>query len=140
MLTKREKQHIIETFTMIEPFAAKAAELFYNRLFEIAPQVKPMFKNTDMSKQGRHLMMTIGILVHSIDQLDTFAAHLHKLGKNHIKYGAQAEHYTVVGEALLWALEQGVGDAWNDDVASAWTKLYTYVATTAKEAYEPEIG
>lgn len=140
MLTKNEKQLIRDTFAMVEPIATTAAELFYGRLFEIAPQVKPLFKHTDMEQQGRHLMQTIAILVHSIDRLDTFGAHLHKLGKNHIKYGAQPEHYVAVGEALLWALEQGLGDSWNEEVAQAWTKLYIFVADAAKEAYQLEVS
>lgn len=140
MLTENDKKNIRETFALVQPIASTAAELFYNRLFDIAPQVKPLFKNSDMEQQGRHLMQTIGILVSSIDRLDTFKPHLQKLGQNHIKYGAEPGHYAVVGEALLWTLQQGLGEAFTEEVAEAWTKLYTFVAESAIEAYEPQLN
>ena len=51
-------------------------------------------------------------------------------------YGAQAEHYPVVGAALLWTLEKGLGEAWTPPVADAWTAAYrTLSGFMISEAY-----
>ena len=122
-----------DTFAMVEPIADKAAELFYGKLFEMDPSVRPMFK-TDLSDQGAKLMRMIGIAVRGLTDLDSIVPAVKNLGIRHIDYGVKDEHYNTVGAALLWTLEQGLGDAFTDEVKEAWTEVYTLLATVMKEA------
>jgi hemoglobin-like flavoprotein len=112
------------TFAEVKPISEKAASLFYGRLFEIAPEVKPLFKG-DISEQGRKLMSTLAYVVNGLSNLPTILPAASALAKRHVQYGATMEHYGPVGEALLWALEKGLGPKWTPAVASAWTKAYT---------------
>ncbi len=121
------------SFEKVAPIADKAAALFYDRLFEIEPSVKPLFKE-DIEVQGRKLMAAIGAAVKGLDNLDSIVPFLQKLGRGHVKYGVKDEHYDVVGAALLWTLEQGLGDDFTDEVKEAWTTAYTLIATTMKDA------
>jgi nitric oxide dioxygenase len=113
-----------DSFAKVAPIADKAAELFYGRLFEIAPPVRAMFP-ADMSDQRRKLMMTLMTVVNGLNNLETILPAASALAKRHVSYGATAAHYPVVGEALLWTLEKGLGDAWTPPVAAAWTAAYT---------------
>src|ERR1700745_1227938 len=102
------------SFAKVAPVADQAAQIFYDRLFAVAPQVRSLFPN-DMTEQRRKLMGTLGVVVNALDKLETVFPAASALPKRHASYGAQPAHYPVVGEALLWTLQRGLGDAWTDD-------------------------
>src|SRR6187401_1530282 len=106
-ITQDQKSLVQSTFKMVAGNPDGVAALFYGHLFEIAPFVRSMFKG-DMTEQGRKLMQIIGIAVASLDKLDSIIPAVQALGQRHVAYGVQLEHYDVVGEALLWTLEQGL--------------------------------
>ena len=112
-----------ESFAKVAPISETAAVLFYDRLFEIAPKVKAMFP-TDMTEQRRKLMATLAVVVGGLNNLESILPAASALATRHVSYGAKAEHYPVVGAALLWTLEKGLGDAWTPEVAEAWTAAY----------------
>ena len=112
-----------QSFAKVEPIAEAAAVMFYDRLFEIAPAVKPMFP-ADMAEQRRKLMATLAIVVNGLGDLPSILPAASALATRHVSYGAKAEHYPVVGAALLWTLEKGLGDDWTPEVADAWTTAY----------------
>ena len=102
--------------------------LFYNRLFEIAPEVKPMFKNNSIPEQSKKLLTMLSYVIAKLDKLDEIIDEVAKLAQRHKGYGVKAEHYTAVGTALLWTLEQGLGTKWNEDLKAAWTEVYTVLS------------
>ena len=112
-----------KTFADVAPISEQAAGLFYGRLFEIAPEVKSMFKS-DMVDQGRKLMSTLSVVVRGLSDLPSILPAASALAKKHGTYGVKASHYEPVGAALLWTLEKGLGDKWTPEVASAWTEAY----------------
>ena len=114
---------IQSTFASVKPISEQAAALFYGRLFEIAPNVKPLFKG-DMVEQGRKLMATLAFVVQGLSNLPTILPAASALAKRHVAYGVKPEDYTPVGAALLWTLEQGLGPQWTPAAAAAWTKAY----------------
>lgn len=124
-----------DSFKKVAPISDVAAELFYGRLFEVAPQVKPMFRG-DMKEQGRKLMATLGVVVTGLTRLETVLPAASALAKQHVAYGVKAEHYPIVGGALLWTLEKGLGDAWTPELKAAWTAAYgTLSGYMISEAY-----
>jgi hemoglobin-like flavoprotein len=113
----------------------QAAVLFYDRLFEIAPQVKAMFP-ADMTEQRRKLMVMLAAVVKGLGNLESILPAASALAKRHVGYGAKAEHYPVVGGALLWTLEKGLGEGWTADLAEAWAAAYgTLSGYMISEAY-----
>lgn len=112
-----------ESFAKVVPIADQASVIFYDRLFEVAPQVKPMFKG-DMAEQRQKLMAMLSTVVAGLSKLETILPAASALATRHATYGAQPAHYPVVGSALLWTLEKGLGEAWTPDVADAWTEAY----------------
>lgn len=114
-----------ESFALVAKIPAETVgELFYNRLFEIAPEVKPMFGNTEMPEQSRKLITMLAYVINKLDSLETIIDEVAKLAKRHVKYGVEPTHYQPVGAALLWTLEKGLGAHWNEELASAWTLCY----------------
>jgi len=112
-----------QSFAKVAPISETAAVLFYDRLFEIAPAVKPMFP-TDMTEQRKKLMATLAVVVNGLSNLEQVLPAASALAQRHVSYGAKAEHYPVVGAALLWTLEKGLGDGWTPEIAEAWTAAY----------------
>ncbi|MEH2210521.1 adenylate/guanylate cyclase domain-containing protein [Nostoc sp.] len=121
------------SFEKVKPIADKAAELFYQRLFELAPSFRPLFKG-DMKQQERKLMTTLALAVEGLRQPDQIIPALQKLGRNHTGYGVEAEYYDIVGEALLWTLAQGLGEEFTTPVRKAWEEAYTFLSEIMKEA------
>ena len=126
-MTPDQVRLVQESFAKVTPIADQAASMFYERLFEIAPQVRAMFP-PDMAEQQRKLMATLTIVVNGLSNLESTLPAASSLATRHVAYGARAEHYPVVGAALLWTLEQGLGKEWNEEVADAWTAAYAMLS------------
>ena len=134
-MTPDQVQLVQDSFAKVVPISETAAVLFYDRLFEIAPQVKAMFP-ADMTEQRRKLMATLAAVVNGLGNLTSILPAASALAKRHVSYGAKAEHYPVVGAALLWTLEQGLGDGWTPELADAWATAYgTLSGYMISEAY-----
>jgi hemoglobin-like flavoprotein len=132
-MNQKQIELVQASFVNVLPIAETAAALFYNRLFELDPSLRPMFRG-DLKEQGKKLMDMIAVVVVNLRNLDRVVMGVRALGARHAGYGVRDEHYDTVGVALLWTLEQGLGDAFDDDVRDAWTAAYTLLATTMKEA------
>src|ERR1700728_3507731 len=134
-VTPDQVKLVQQSFSKVAPISDQAAILFYDRLFEVAPQVKSMFP-ADLTEQRKKLMATLAVVVGGLGNLESVLPAASALAKRHVSYGAKAEHYPVVGSALLWTLEKGLGDGWTPDVAEAWTAAYgTLSGFMISEAY-----
>jgi hemoglobin-like flavoprotein len=135
IMTPDHVKLVQESFAKVAPISETAATLFYDRLFDIAPKVRAMFP-TDLTEQRRKLMATLAVVVGGLGNLESVLPAASALAKRHVSYGAKAEHYPVVGAALLWTLEKGLGEGWTPDVAEAWTAAYgTLSGFMISEAY-----
>jgi nitric oxide dioxygenase len=134
-MTPEQVKLVQQSFAKVAPISETAAVLFYDRLFEIAPPVRAMFP-ADMTEQRKKLMAMLAAVVNGLANLDSILPAASALAKRHVAYGAKAEHYPVVGAALLWTLQKGLGDAWTPEVANAWTAAYgTLSGYMISEAY-----
>lgn len=132
-MTPLEVAAVQRTFALVVPIKETAAELFYNRLFELDPALKPMFKG-DMKEQGKKLMSTLALVVTGLADPKSILPAVENLGAKHNGYGVQDRHYDTVGAALLWTLEKGLGEQFTPDVKQAWTAAYTLLAGVMKDA------
>lgn len=132
-ITETDIQLVQESWEKCVPIAETAADLFYNKLFTLDPEIKPLF-TTDIKEQGKKLMQMITVVVRSLHKLDTVVDSIKQLGVRHAGYGVKDEHYDTVGAALLWTLSQGLGEAFTEETEAAWTKTYGLLATTMKDA------
>src|SRR5271167_1675994 len=134
-MTPKQVALVQDSFAKVALTSEAAAVLFYDRLFDIAPQMKAMFPD-DMIEQRRELMAMLAGVVKGLGNLEQVSPAAGALAKRHVSYGAKAEHYPVVGAALLWTLEKGLGDGWTPEVADAWGTAYgTLSGYMISEAY-----
>lgn len=131
-MTPRQKEIVQETWAQVVPIADQAAALFYHRLFEVDPTLRPLFDAVDMPAQQTKLTAFLGGAVSSLDQLDAVLPTVEALGQRHIAYGVVDRHYDSVGAALLWTLEQGLGDGWTEEAETAWTAAYTVLSNAMR--------
>jgi hemoglobin-like flavoprotein len=132
-MTPEQAQIIKLTFAQVMRDRDRVGRMFYDRLFSIAPEVKPLFKG-DIAEQSRKLMDTLALAVGMLRDMPTLVITLEGLARRHVGYGVKDEHYDKVGEALLWTLEKGLGDAFTAQVRDAWTALYVAVAQIMRDA------
>ncbi|TXG35355.1 globin family protein [Seonamhaeicola maritimus] len=125
-----------ESFEKVKPIAPAAAEIFYSKLFELDPQLKPLFPNAEgaMKEQGNKLMSMLAAAVAGLSNLEALVPILQNLGKRHVDYKVEPIHYETVGTALLGTLEAGLGDDFTPEIKEAWGSVYGTMADVMIEA------
>lgn len=125
-----------ESFEKVKPIAPTAAKIFYTKLFELDPALKPLFPSSDeaMVEQGNKLMTMLSAAVAGLSNLDALIPVLKGLGKRHVDYKVEPSHYNTVGAALLGTLAVGLGDDFTPEVKEAWTSVYGTMATVMIDA------
>jgi len=127
-LTAEQITLVKESWAKVGPIAAIASELFYERLFHVNPELKSYFEGVDLPTQRSKLIKAINTVVMSLDRIETLIPMISELGKRHVGYGVEDQHYQQVGDALLWTLKTGLRKHWNEDVKIAWTTAYQLLA------------
>jgi len=120
------------SFRRVAPIADQAAALFYARLFDLDPSLRPLFRG-DLVEQGRKLMHLIGIAVGTLDEFNVILPTLRRLGARQAASGVREDHYATIGAALLWTLEKGLGPSFTPEVKAAWSTSYATVANAMIE-------
>ena len=118
-----------KSWEQVLPIADTAAQLFYQRLFELDPSLRRLFTQTDMAEQRKKLMQMITVAVRGLTRLDELVPAVEALGNRHAGYGVTDAHYGTVATALVWTLEQGLGESFTPQVRAAWIETYTILAT-----------
>jgi hemoglobin-like flavoprotein len=116
------------SFDLIAPQGDRLMDIFYARLFEAAPAVKPLFANTELPRQKAMLLSTLVLLRKSLRDLGPLVPKLRELGARHVAYGAEPAHYPVVGQVLIASMAEVAGDAWRPEYERAWGAAFEIVA------------
>lgn len=132
-MNTQEIQTLQQSFRLVEPIAETAASLFYGRLFELDPALRPLFKS-DLKAQGEKLMSSLKLVVTGLNNPERIIPAVRSLGQRHAGYGVQPEHYNTVGAALLWTLEKGLGTAYTPEVEAAWVSAFGLLSGLMQEA------
>lgn len=132
-MTPEQVTMVQESFKKVVPIAGTAADLFYGRLFEIAPEVRPLFPE-DLREQKKKLIGMLATAVTNLHQVDKIIPAVEDLGRRHSAYGVTAKQYEPVGAALLWTLEKGLGDEFTPPLKAAWTETYVTLAGVMQNA------
>ena len=132
-MTPYQIELVQTTWMKVLPIKETAAKLFYGRLFELDPALRPLFK-TNIESQEHKLVVMLSTAVAGLSRLDQLVPAVRSLGKRHVAYGARERDYDTVAGALLWTLEKGLGDAFTPAVKEAWTQAYMTLASVMKDA------
>jgi hemoglobin-like flavoprotein len=114
-------------FRSIDPVLV--GDAFYSKLFNDTPALRKMFPK-NMDEQYRKLMDMLSTVVARLDNLNELTDDIAAMAQRHVQYGVRPAHYKLVGKALLWTLEQGLGNDWTDEVKKAWSTCYSVLSDT----------
>jgi len=132
-MTTEQIALVQSSFQTIQPVIEQAALMLYDRLFELDPGLQPLFRGPRREQAGK-LAEALAIVVTAIDRPDQIRGAVEALGRRHAGYGVRDAHYTTMGEALLWTLARGLGDAFTPAVREAWGAAYGWLAFTMRRA------
>jgi hemoglobin-like flavoprotein len=136
-MTPKQKELVQHSFALLSPVAEQAGQLFYDRLFQLDPALRNLFKS-DLSEQSRMLMQMLSVAVRGLDRLEEIVPAVRLLGRRHAGYGVTERDFATVGAALLWTLERGLGPAFTPEVRDAWAAVYAVLTQTMLEGYSAE--
>jgi hemoglobin-like flavoprotein len=139
-MTPGQKSLVQTTWAHVVPIAEIAAAMFYDRLFDIDPTTRPLFRHVDLAQQRKKLVQVIAASVAGLDKLEALVPMVEDLGRRHAGYGVKDEHYDSVGAALLWTLEQALGKAWNSETKAAWTEVYGLLSGVMRRAQREAVA
>ncbi|MBK8020892.1 MAG: hemin receptor [Chloroflexi bacterium] len=134
-LTDEQRQLVTSSFARLVPITAAATSIFYSRLWDLAPETRPLFRSADMTQQGLKLMQTLGVAVRALHDLDSIRPFLHDLGRRHQGYGVTKEQFEPVRSALLWMIEQCLKDEFSPATRQAWSAAYDLIADMTIEGF-----
>lgn len=132
-MTPRQIELVRISFARLAPMAAAAGTLFYRRLFELNPALEALFKH-DVQEQSHTLMQMIGLAVALLDRPAMLVHAIDALGRRHAVYGVKPHDYETGGDALIWALNEGLGEAFTPEVKDAWVAVYELISSTMQRA------
>ena len=121
------------SFSLVVPILESATMMFYDRLFQLDPSLRPMFR-TPQPEQARKLAHVLTVVVKSLNRPEQILPSVEELGRRHSNYGVRPEHYATVGAALLWTLQSGLGEAFTAEVRDAWSSAYLLLSSTMQKA------
>jgi hemoglobin-like flavoprotein len=121
------------SFDHVAPRSDELMDVFYARLFDVAPAVRPLFAGVDLKRQKGMLLAALVLLRKSLRDLEAVTPTLRDLGARHVRYGALPEHYRVVGQVLIASMAEVAGDAWTVEFELAWTEAYAVVSSAMFE-------
>lgn len=127
-MTPRQIELVQTSFQKVVPIADKAADLFYERLFAVSPDLRQMFP-ADMTAQKKKLMDTLQVAVDNLRRLDAVMPDIKEMGRRHVAYGVTVPQYALVGGAPLWTLGEALGPEFTPEMRAAWTEVYAALAT-----------
>jgi hemoglobin-like flavoprotein len=122
-MTERNILIIKNSWSYMISLPDKPGVMFYEQLFEVAPQLIPMFKS-DLEQQQNKFSDMVTYMVAKLQNMDDIQNEIDALAKRHVHYGAKPEHYQLVGEALISTMRNSLGDIWDEETSQAWTDLY----------------
>lgn len=132
-LTEEQKKLVRDSFMRVERIPEVVGLIFYKRLFELDPNLRPLFHH-DIQEQSKKLMATLKMVVDGLEHSQELVSSIRSLGRRHVQYGVIERHYDTVGEALLWALENAPSADFSAQTRSAWRTIYDWMAAIMKEA------
>jgi hemoglobin-like flavoprotein len=127
-LTTAKIDLIRDSFAHLQPHVETASALFYDRLFEIAPNVRTLFR-ADMAGQGMRFMSTLGVILQDLDDPEALGPYLERLAIGHAAYGVRPEHFRPMGQALIETMRETLGPAFTEEAVAAWEAAYDHIAS-----------
>lgn len=133
-MSPESQARIRESWELLRPQSDAVAAAFYARLFESNPELKRLFNTTDMTEQRRKLVVMLAEIVRALDRPEVLVSEVADSGRRHVNYGVHDRDYDDVGAALLWAIDQSLGERRTAEIRAAWREAYDLLAAVMRRA------
>ena len=100
---------------------------FYDNLFALAPELRPLFRS-DIASQGMRFMSTLATIADLLDAPAELGTEIDELAKAHAGVGVQAAHFAPMGAALMVTLAETLGEEFTPELQAAWHAAYDHFA------------
>ena len=132
-ITQIQIRLVKRSFGLASKRKKQIAQLFFDRLFELDPELRPLFNYVNTAEQGERVLRMLALIVSTLDDIKTFDSTMKAMGQRHIGYGVKKDHYRTFGSALIWALEKSLGAEFTPAMREAWRTAITLMASTATQ-------
>lgn len=139
-MTPERARLVRESWERLAPVVPRVAATFYQRLFELEPAARALFRSVDQDAQVEKLTASISTIVAALDDPETLIPPLSQLGRRHQSYGVTDRNYDVLGDALIGTLRTTLGSEWTPELQDAWVEAYTLIASVMKRAGQRASG
>lgn len=127
MLTEKTKAIIKSTTPLFSEKGEEITSRLYTLLFALHPEVRELFAQAPRG-QPKILASAVMNYCNHIDDLPALEAEMDKIARRHVFRRVQAEHYSLMGKALIQAMQDVMGDVATPEVIEAWQEVYTSLA------------
>lgn len=131
-LTVHHQELITASYRRLEPLLEETMDLFFSRLFEIAPYIRPVFKG-DIRPSSAALLAMFRMTMEHLDRPEVLATSFERAGKLQQERGFTSGYYDIFASAFLWTLERMLPGNFTEEVRSAWIALYVEIARSMKK-------
>ena len=121
-------RHLRESVALLPTEDRTPIDEFYRRLFELAPEVRPMFKR-EMGLQAKKFADMLAWMIAHLEQPDDLYKELRAMGARHRDYGVAIDQYAPVGSALIWMFQHTLGDRFTAEMEDAWLEAYAFISS-----------
>jgi len=133
-MSPESERLVRESWEAARPTSDAVVTAFYARLFEANPSLAALFDGTNMEEQRRKFTVMLSEIVRVLDQPDLLVGEVADSGRRHVNYGVQDRDYEDVGAALMWALEQSLGERFTPETRAAWREAYDLLAAVMRRS------
>jgi len=120
-------RHLRESVALLPMEHSGPANEFYRRLFELAPEVRPMF-NREIGLQAKKFSEMLAWVIANLDRPDELSAEMRALGARHAGYGVTIDQYAPIGSALMWMFKHTLGNRFTPEMEDAWLEFYAFIS------------
>jgi len=124
-------RHLQESVALLPVGDLGPADEFYRRLFELAPEVRPLF-GRDIGLQAKKFSDMLAWMVANLEHPDELCREMRALGARHRGYGVKTDHYAPLGSALIWMFQHSLGDRFTAEMEEAWMEAYAFLSLEAE--------
>jgi nitric oxide dioxygenase len=132
-MTPTQVEIVQDSFHSVGQQSQEASRIFYDELFRMSPEIRQIFPE-DMTQHKAKFVQMLATIIKSLNQIATVSDHVVDLGRRHMAYDVEEEHYPVVCEALLAMLERIMGSDFTPEIKEAWHAAYDMLARVMQES------
>ncbi|MEO7997289.1 MAG: globin family protein [Gemmatimonadaceae bacterium] len=133
-MTPEQVAHIRNSWALMSSATDDLAIQFYDRLFDLDPSLRSLFKSADMQTQSEKLIQMLTVIVRGVDDLPRLLPSVEALGRRHAGYGVKDAHYVTVGAALLRTFKEVLGGSLSVAAEESWAAAFSTLSDVMMKA------